>query len=155
MHQAPWPLIQTLMIWQANAYGQNILQLLPAASLQFFTQAHKISVRRTKRNSCICVFGNFFPPPATSRASSIVGSSHGSPSVLHSSPAHSWARGKISYMAAAARYTANHPQYSRYITRNTTRNTIHATLHATLPKRCQGQHFGSGQTNWLVFHFIP
>ena len=32
------------MIWQANAYGQNILQLLTAASLQFFTQAHKISV---------------------------------------------------------------------------------------------------------------
>ena len=27
-----------------NAYGQNILQLLPADSLQFFNQAHKISV---------------------------------------------------------------------------------------------------------------
>ena len=27
-----------------NAYGQNILQFLPADSLQFFTQAHKISV---------------------------------------------------------------------------------------------------------------
>ena len=27
-----------------NAYGQNILQLLPADSLQFFNQAHKSSV---------------------------------------------------------------------------------------------------------------
>ena len=54
---------------------------------------------------------------------SIAGSSHSSPSVLHPSPAHSLARGKISYMAAAARNTANHPQHPRYTTRNTTRNT--------------------------------
>ena len=125
------------MIWQATAYGQNILQLLPGASLQFFTQAHKISVLTKKRNSCSFGLANFFPPPATSRGSSIVGSSHSPPNVLHSSPAHSWARGKISYIAAAARYTANHPQHSRNTTRYTT----------------QGQHFGSGQKNWLVFSF--
>ena len=52
---------------------------------------------------------------------SIVGSSHSSPSVLQP-----------------------------HATLQTTRNT-HATLHATLPKCCQGQHFGSGQKNRLVF----
>ena len=54
---------------------------------------------------------------------SIVGSSHSSPSVLQP-----------------------------HATLRTTRNT-HATLHATLPKCYQGQHFGSGQKNRLVFSF--
>ena len=58
---------------------------------------------------------------------SIAGSSHSSPSVLHPSPAHSLARGKISYMAAAARNTANHPQHPRYTTHNTTRYTTRNT----------------------------
>ena len=75
---------------------------------------------------------------------SIVRSSYSPPSVLHSSPAHSWARGKMSYMAAAARYTANYTQHSRYTTRYTDA-ALHATLHATLQKCCQGQHFRSGQ----------
>ena len=58
---------------------------------------------------------------------SIVRSSYSSPSVLHYSPAHSWARDKMSYMAAAARYTANCTQHSRYTTRNTTRYTTRNT----------------------------
>ena len=44
-------------------------------------------------------------------------------------------------MAAAAHYTANHPQHSRYTTRNTTRNTT--VLRGT--QHCQVQHFGAGQ----------
>ena len=51
---------------------------------------------------------------------------------LHSSPAHSWARGKISYMAAATRYTANQTQHPRYTTRSTTRYTTRNTAE-TLP----------------------
>ena len=80
---------------------------------------------------------------------SIVGSSHSSPSVLHPSPAHSWARGKISYMAAAARNTANHPQHPRYTTRNTTCYTTRNTAEM-LPGAA---FFGSGQKNRLVFSF--
>ena len=44
MHLAWWLLIQRLKSDKKNAYGQNIRQLLPADSLQFFTQAHRISV---------------------------------------------------------------------------------------------------------------
>ena len=47
----------------------------------------KFQYRRKKRNSCIFGLANFFPPPATSRGSSIGGCSHSSPSVPHSSPA--------------------------------------------------------------------
>ena len=72
-------------------------------------------------------FAKFFPPPTASRGSNPssirIGASHSSPSVLHSSLAGSWARGKMSYMAAAAHYTANYTQHSHYITRNTTRYT--------------------------------
>ena len=97
----------------------------------------KFQYRRKKRNSCIFGLANFFLPPASSRGSSIVGCSHSSPSVPHSSPAHSWARGKISYMAAAARYNL---QTTRNI-HATLHATRHATPHATLPKRCQGAAF--------------
>ena len=57
-----------------NAYGQNILQLLPADSLQFFNQAHKISaVAFSSERKGFLVFltftsgkaglANFFPSP--------------------------------------------------------------------------------------------
>ena len=36
--------VDDLTSYIMNAYGQNTLQLLPADSLQFFNQAHKISV---------------------------------------------------------------------------------------------------------------
>ena len=122
----------------------------------------KFQYRRKKRNCprvvysdvlLLCIFGlaNFFLPPATSRGSPIVGCSHSSPGVPHSSPAHSWARGKISYMAAAARYTANHPQHSRYTTRNTTRYTTRNTAE-TLPG---GSISGQDRKIDLYFHFIP
>ena len=68
--------------------------------------------------------------PVTSyfqRIKSIIGSSHCSPNVLHSSPAHSRAQGKLSSMTAAARYTANYTQHSRYTTCNTTRYTTRNT----------------------------
>ena len=68
--------------------------------------------------------------PVTSyfqRIKSIIGSSHCSPNVLHSSPAHSRAQGKLSSMTAAARYTANYTQHSPYTTRNTTRYTTRNT----------------------------
>ena len=58
---------------------------------------------------------------------SIVGSSHSPPTVLQ-------------------------PHATLQTTRNT-HATLHATLHTTLPKCCQGQHFGSGQKNRLVFSF--
>ena len=101
--------------------------------------------RRKKRISCIFSLANFCPPPATSTGSNPslvrIGSFHNS-SLVCSSYAHNWARGKMRYMADAARYTANCMQ--------------HATLHATLPKCCQGQHFRPGQKNWLVclFHCL-
>ena len=82
---------------------------------------------------------------------SIVRSSYSSPSVLHSSPAHSWARGKMSYMAAAARYTANCTQHSRYTTRNTTRYTTRNTT-----KMLSGAAFQvRTEKADLYFHFIP
>ena len=79
----------------------------------------------------------------------IVRSSYSSPSVLHSSPAHSWARGKMSYMAAAARYTANYTQHSGYSTRNSTRYTTRNTT-----KMLSGAAFsGQDRKSWLVFSF--
>ena len=87
---------------------------------------------------------------------SIVRSSYSPPSVLHSSPAHSWARGKMSYMAAAARYTANYTRHSRYTTRYTD-----AALHATLSGARSGHYqnavrgsiSGQDRKSWLVCSF--
>ena len=70
--------------------------------------------RRKKRISCIFGLAKFFPPPATSTGSnpSLVrmASCHNS-SLVCSSYALNWARGKMRYMAEAARYTANYTQH--------------------------------------------
>ena len=82
--------------------------------------------RRKKRIPCIFGLAQFFPPPATSTGSNPllvrIDSFHNS-SLVCSSYAHDWARGKMRYMAATARYTANCMQHSRNTTCNTTRNT--------------------------------
>ena len=149
MHQAPWPLI--FKHWWSDRpmhMAKTSFSFCPLLLCSSSPRHIKFQYRRKKRNSCIFGLANFFLPPVTSRGSPIVGCSHSSPSVPHSSPAHSWARGKISYMAAAARYTANHPQHSRYTTRNTTRYTTRNTAE-TLP----GAAFPVRTENWLVFSF--
>ena len=116
---------------------QHLLTCLSTLSLG--VRGYKLCISKCK---LIEVVQDFFHPPKEKHVflyiwfcrflpavsylqgiNSIVGSSHSSPSVLHPSPAHSWARNKISYMAAAARNIANHPQHPRYTTRNTTRYT--------------------------------
>ena len=104
------------------------------STLSLGVRGYKLCISKSK---VIEVVQDFFHPPKKEKdlyfwsftflpvtsyfqgIKSIVGPSHSSPSVLHSSPAHSWARGKMSYMAADARYTANYTQHSRYTTRNT------------------------------------
>ena len=62
------PLFQRLkFLTRKNAYGQNIRELLPADSLQFFTQAHRSQYRRKKRMPCIFGPSHFCPSPATSK----------------------------------------------------------------------------------------
>ena len=57
----------------------------------------------------------------------------------------------MSYMAAAARYTANYTQHSGYTTRNTTRYTTRNTT-----KMLSGAAFQvRTQKADLYFHFIP
>ena len=51
--------------------------------------------------------------------------------------AHSCARGKMRYMVAAARYTANYTQHSSYTTRYTTRNTTEMLPGAAFQVRTQ------------------
>ena len=61
----------------------------------------------------------------------------------------------MSYMAAAARYTANYTQHSRYTTRNTTRNTTCYTTRNTT-KMLSGAAFQvRTEKADLYFHFIP
>ena len=69
--------------------------------------------------------------PVTSyfqRIKSIIGSSHCSPNVLHSSPAHSRAQGKLSSMTAAARYTANYTQHYTQHYRQHYRNAARGSI---------------------------
>ena len=57
----------------------------------------------------------------------------------------------MSYMAAAARYTANYTQHSRYTTRNTTRYTTRYTT-----KMLSGAAFQvRTEKADMYFHFIP
>ena len=124
MHLAWWLLIQRLKSDKKNAYGQNIRQLLPADSLQFFTQAHRISVRRKKRISCIFGPSHFCPSPATSRGSnpsSVLRIVPQCASFFHLHTAEHEA--KWATWQPTRAYTANYTQHSRYTTRYTTRNT--------------------------------
>ena len=128
-----------------NAYGQNILQLLPADSLQFFTQAHKISVPKKEKDFLYFWSCKFLPVISCFQGiKSIHGSSHGSP------------------MQCASLFTCTQLS-TRQNELHGSRRTLHCKLHATLTLHYTQhytlhytQHYrnaASGQKNWLVFSF--
>ena len=83
---------------------------------------------KKKKNSWIFGLANFFPPSATSRGSIPSSVLLIVPPVCFTLHLHTAEHeAKISYMAAAARNTASHPQHPRYTTRNTTRYTTRNT----------------------------
>ena len=132
-----WLWIQCLMIWQANAMVKTSCSFcrLPLCTSSY--RHMKFQYWRKKRIPCIFGLAQFFPPPATSTGSNPllvrIDSFHNS-SLVCSSYAHDWARGKMRYMAATARYTANCMQHSRNTTRNTTEMLPGAAFQARTEK---------------------
>ena len=138
--------ISKVEIWQEKC----IWPKHPSASARwFFAVLHpgtEFQYRRKKRISCIFGPSHFCPSPATSRGSN-------PSSVLRIVPPVCF----ILHLHTAeheAKWATWQPTRATLQTTRNTHFTLHATLHATLPKCCQGQHFRSGQKNWLVFSFL-